>query len=330
MRSTNHLWVIGLFAILGIASGTKAAEPELPPSHSVTPEFVAEGFAFSEGPTFDREGNLYVVNYDGFGKIGKITPNGDASVFCDLQELVPVEGKTSRANGLKVDREGRILAADCGAARLLRIAADGKSAEILADSCDGKPFQGLNDVGLDLEGNVFFTDPDGSNAQNPIGCVYRYDAQTGAVTRVASGLAYPNGVGVTPDQKHLVVSESQRYRLLIWDLTQTGELENQRVLIQFALETKGDIVGGKHDPDGLILDTQGRVYVGMWTAGVINVVDSTTGELLRQYDAGGSQSTNCHFHDGFLYVTVASKNAVFRLALGATGFDYCGPSPHKK
>ncbi|MDO4557625.1 MAG: SMP-30/gluconolactonase/LRE family protein [Planctomycetia bacterium] len=310
--------------VMGLVSGLPAAEPGLPPSHSVTPEFVVDGFDFAEGPAFDRDGNLYVVNYEGFGKIGRITPDGHASVFCDLQEIAPVEGKISRANGLKVDREGRILAADCGAARLLRIAADGKSAEILADSCDARPFRGLNDLALDREGNIFFTDPDGSNDDTPIGCVYRYDAKTGAVTRVASGLAYPNGVGVTPDQKQVVVSESQRFRLLIWDLTDTGELKNQRVLIRFPLETKDGIVGGRHDPDGLIFDTEGRIYVGMWTAGVVNVVDSATGELLRQYDAGGPESTNCHFHDGHLYVSVASKKAVFRLPLGVTGFDYNG------
>jgi hypothetical protein len=42
---------------------------------------------------------------------------------------------------------------------------------------------------------------------------------------------------------------------------------------------------------------------------------------LRQYDAGGKQATNCHFHGGFLYVTVADREAVFRLRLGVEGFD---------
>ena len=75
-------------------------------------------------------------------------------------------------------------------------------------------------------------------------------------------------------------------------------------------------------PDGMIFDAAGRLYVATWTGGVINVVEVPSGKLLRQYDAGGKQSTNCHFHGGYLYMTVAAKEAVFRLKLGVDGFDY--------
>ncbi|MDD3470082.1 MAG: SMP-30/gluconolactonase/LRE family protein [Thermoguttaceae bacterium] len=329
LRFCSALWM-GLLWAAFVGLQPSFAQ-ELPASHSVLPEFFVDGFSFAEGPAFDADGNLYVVNYNGPGKIGKITPAGEAEVFCDLQELAPVEGRLSKANGLKVDREGRILAADDSAARLLRIAKDGKSCEILADTFEGKPFHGLNDVALDLAGNIFFTDPTGSNAEKLVGGVYRYDIQTGNVTQIGTGLAFPNGVAVSPDQTKLVVSESQLYRLLVYDLAADGTVSNRRVLIQFPLETRVvdgvEWVGGKHDPDGLVFDTQGRIYVGMWTAGVVNVVDLATGKWLRQYDAGGSQSTNCAFRDGYLYVTVAAKKAVFRTKLGVTGFDYNGKSP---
>ena len=77
-------------------------------------------------------------------------------------------------------------------------------------------------------------------------------------------------------------------------------------------------------PDGLIFDAKGRLYVGMWTGGFINVVDVSRGQLVRQYDAGGGKATNCHFHNGYLYTTVAAKEAVFRLKLDVEGFDYNG------
>jgi sugar lactone lactonase YvrE len=63
----------------------------------------------------------------------------------------------------------------------------------------------------------------------------------------------------------------------------------------------------------------------MWTGGVINVVDVPSGRLLRQYAAGGEKPTNSHFADRNLYVTVADKEAVFRLNVDVPGFDYKKP-----
>jgi sugar lactone lactonase YvrE len=312
-----------LLATLVPALSTAAADDDLPPSHSVQPELYATGFAFAEGPALDSQGNLYVVNYRHKGTIGRITPDGTASILCDLNEAAPIEDRFAQANGLKVDLEGRLIAADAGGGRVLRVSPDGRQVEVLADRCDGVRFNSINDVALDRAGNIYFTDPGGSSAEKPIGSVFRYDIQTKKTVRLVTGLAFPNGLGVSPDQKSLCVAESQQYRLILFDLdVKTGELSNERVLIEFPAEPEGQIRGGKFPPDGLIFDTAGRVYVAMWTGGVINVVDLESGGLLRQYDAGGSQATNCHFFGPYLYTTVAAKEAVFRLKLGVAGFEY--------
>jgi sugar lactone lactonase YvrE len=321
--------VFSLAGALVIAMQAFALAADLPASHSVKPELYATGFEFAEGPTFDKTGNLFVVNYRGNGNIGRIAPDGTASVFCDLRKLSPVQGKMPQANGLKVDNQGRLLATDAGAGRLLRISTDGKTVEVLADRCEGQPFNSLNDLGLDTQGNIYFSDPGDSDAEKLTGSIYRYDNTTKKVTRLATSLAYPNGIGVSPDQKHLCLAESQKFRMLIYDLATDGTVSNERVLIDFPRMTEGNIVGGKHDPDGLVFDAKGRLYVGMWTAGVINVVEVPSGKLLRQYDAGGSQATNCHFHGPYLYTTVAAKEAVFRLKLGVDGFNYNPPATKK-
>lgn len=316
---TGWLWLI---CGLALTSRVLAAE-ELPVSNSVTPELYATGFAFAEGPAFDVHGNLYVVNYRELGMIGRITPDGTASIWCDLNKTSPVEGRKVQANGLKIDSEGRLIAADAGGGRLLRIAADGRQVEVLADRCEGARFNSLNDVALDQLGNIFFTDPGASSSENPVGAVYRYDIGTKKTTRLAEGLAYPNGVGIAPNQKFLCVGESDRYRLLLFDLdAAAGQVSNQRVLIDFPQDTRGDVPGGKVVPDGFVFDTNGRLYVAMWVGGVVNVVDVPSGTLVRQYNAGGSQATNCHFHGAYLYTTVAAKEAVFRLKLGVQGHEY--------
>lgn len=294
---------------------------ELPPSHSVEPQLYATGFEFAEGPAFDRDGNLFVVNYRGNGNIGRIAADGTASVWCVLDDLAPVEGERSQGNGLKVDSEGRLVVADAGCGRLLRISADGKSAEVLTDRWSGTRFNSINDVAFDTKGNIYFSDPGGSNAETPIGSVYRFDISTNAVTRLATNLAFPNGLAVTVDQQHLCVAESSRYRVMIYDLVE-GRAENGRVLIDFPQQDEGDFRGGPFDPDGMICDEAGRLFVAMWVGGVVNVVDIPTGKLIRQYDAGGLKATNCHFYDGYLYTTVAAKEAVFRLKLGVNGFVY--------
>jgi gluconolactonase len=298
-----------------------AEPPELPESFSVKPQLYATGFEFAEGPAFDNAGNLYVVNYRGNGKIGRITPTGQAGIWCDLAKIAPCEGRNPQANGLKVDSEGSIIAADAGGGRMLRISADGKQADVLAERFEGSRFSAINDVALGPNA-IFFTDPGDSSEQKPTGSVYRYDNSSRLVSRIANDLAYPNGLAVTPDKKSLCVAESRRFRIMIYDLASDGTASNGRVLIEFPSSDRGTIRGGQYDPDGMIFDEFGRLYVAMWVGAIINVIEVPTGKLLRQYDAGGSKATNCHFHDDSLYVTVAANEAVYRLKLGVRGFDY--------
>ena len=302
---------------------------DLPPSHSVKPELYATGFEFAEGPTFDDTGNLFVVNYRGNGRIGRIAPDGTALVYCDLRQATPApaEGRQAQANGLKVDRRGRLIVADAGGGRILRIESRPEkppAVEVLADAFDGRPLSLPNDVALDLAGNIYFTDSGRRDTEEPTGAVYRYDVGARQLSCLDTDLAFANGLAVAPDQRHLCVAESRLYRVLIYDLAQDGRVSNRRILIDFPEQTEGDIVGGPLQPDGMVFDAAGRLYVAMFTAsgGVVNVVEVPTGKLVRQYDSGGAMSTNVHFFDRRLYTTVAGKEAVFRLKLGVEGFNY--------
>lgn len=322
---SRHAILALCLVLLSRALGALGEEhADLPPSHSVEPELAATGFAFAAGPALNAAGDLFVANYRELGTIGRITADGTASILADLRNLVPLEGRSPQATGLKLDSEGRLIVADFGGGRLLRVAPDGAQAEVLAERSEGKRFDSVNDVALDRRGNVYFTDGGDPTVESPTGSVYRYDVRTGRVSRLATGLAYPNGIAVTVDQKRLCVAESRQYRVLVFDLTEEGEAAAQRVLVDFPDETRGTFVGGKFDPAGMVFDAKNRLYVAMWRGGVINVVDVEAGLLIRQYDAGGGRATNCHFHNGYLYTTVAAKEAVFRLPLGCEGFDYTG------
>ncbi len=310
---------------------TAEENDDLPPTHSLEPLLYATGFEFAEAPALDPQGNLYAANYRFLGTIGRITADGTASIWCDLRQRSPVEGRHVQAGGIKVDAEGRLIVADAGGGRLLRVAATGQQVEVLADRFEGSRFISVSDLALDLKGNIYFTDAGAlisETADKLTGSVYRYDIQTKQMARLASGLACPNGLAVSPDQMYLCVAESQRFRIVLFDVnTKTGDLQNQRVLMAFPYETRGNVITGQFVPDGMVFDARGRLYVAMWYGGVINVIDVPTGKLLRQYDAGGSQATSCHFSGAYLYVAVAAKEAVFRLKIDVPGHEYVTRSP---
>jgi gluconolactonase len=315
-----------LACVVALASpGRSSEDNDLPLAESVEPQMYATGFEFAEGLALDPEGNLYVVGYRGDGNIGRITPDGTASVLCTLDQLLPVEGKQSRVHGLKIDSEGRLIAADAGCGRLLRISADGKVCEVLADRLDGVRFKAIQDVALDLAGNIFFSDPGASSRETPAGAVYRYDINTKKVTRAVADLAFPSGMAISPDQQHLCVSDSLECKVLIYDLAEDGSVSGGRVLYRFDEGSPAGADSGKYQPGGIAFDVHGRLFVAMRLAEGINVIDVERGKLLRQYQAGGRRVTNCHFHGTYLYATIAAKEAVFRLKLGVRGFEYAGP-----
>lgn len=309
-----------------------AAEPKptpLPDPAKITPSLYCTGFEFAEGPAIDSEGNLYVVNYRRWGTIGKITPDGAASILVDLRQALPADGQAlPSCNGLKIDDDGNIIGAETGTSQIIRVSRDGKEVKVLAREVDGVRLKGLNDVALDRSGNIYFANPGQRN-------VYRITKADGTIDRLNPEPIGSNGIGVTPDGKHLVTADSEGMRLMILDLVD-GRGTNQRELISFKPAGTPEKLSGEEFnrlaeqvgvPDGFVFDEFGRLYVGMWTGRVVHVVEVPGGKLLATYPAGGSQATNVHFFHGDLYVTVAAKEAVFKLPLGIRGWQYsrgCG------
>lgn len=282
-------WIIG-------AATSAASAPPLP--ENITPYPIVADISFAEGPIFDKHGNLYFVNYMRNGTIGRRTPDGEVTVWCETG---------GRANGLKVDAEGYVIAADYGGKRILRIHPNGKDIEVLTDSHNGQPYLGPNDVCLDLSGNIYFTDPTGSSVDKPIGSIYRI-ATDGTVTQLDTGLAYPNGLAVNPEQTKLFVAESGPNRLLVYDLQPDGTVNNKQVAIQFETPTL----------DGIMFDEFGRIWIARWTSKTVDVV-TQDGTLIASIPAGGDQVTNLCFWEKSLYVTVAGQHSIHRLDVGVGG-----------
>lgn len=232
--------------------------PELPPADTIAPQLFATGMAPAVAIAFDRQGAAYVGNYRRTGTLGRILPDGTASLLCDLAEVVPLESRTPRVTGIRIDVEGRLIVADSGGGRLLRVDADGSRVDVLADRFEGERFLTVEAVALDRMGNIYFTDSgrppadiateaesvesSGEEGQSvfeaapeePAGALYRYDIQVHKVTRLATGLDRPSGLAMAPDQERLIVAESGLDRLLVYRLGAQGEIASREVLVDFA------------------------------------------------------------------------------------------------
>jgi gluconolactonase len=150
---------------------------------------VGDGLKAPEGPAYDGLGNVVVSN-TGADYVTRFDEQGKAEVLWRASSTAFTFQKT---NGMTYYRDGSLFVCDFGRKVIIRIYPDGRQ-ELYADQYDGQPFKGPNDLAFDPRGNLYFTDPKGSDEHTPTGCVYRVESGSRKVTRVAEGLAFPNGI----------------------------------------------------------------------------------------------------------------------------------------
>ena len=249
-----------LFVGLLIPSVAAAQAPE-----------IATTVAFTEGPTVDRDGNVYfteIINQ----RIMKLGTDGMLSVYRE---------KSNVANGLLLDPQGRLIACEGGlferpgvkvkgTPRVTRTDLKTGKVDVLAASYQGKPFDAPNDVTIDGKGRLYFTDLAGA-------AVYRIDP-SGTVVRIlaAPDVQRPNGIQVSPDDRTLYLIEANQApggaRLIrAYDLQPDGTVRNMRVHYNFS---------PGRSADGMSIDTQGNLYAsaGMnQLRGSAETLDTKTG-----------------------------------------------------
>ena len=232
---------------------------------------IAAAIAFTEGPTVDRDGTVYFTELV-WQRIFKLSPAGILSTFRE---------QSNNANGLLIDREGRLIACEGADAprrgtlsrfrpQVTRTDLRTGAIEVLADSFEGQPFVGPNDVTMDGRGRLYVTDLTG-------GAVYRIDGPK-QVSRILAipDVQRPNGIQIAPDDRTLYLIEANGApggaRLIrAYDLAANGTVSNMRVHYNFSPGRSGD---------GMSIDTEGNLYVsaGMnQLRGTSETLDTRTG-----------------------------------------------------
>jgi gluconolactonase len=265
-------------------------------------EVFSSGFSFPEGPAFDSEGNLYVVIYKREGDIARIAPDGATEVFIDLLELG--EGK---ANGMAYHAgQNALYACEYDGKRIIRIDLATKKVTAVADSFEGKPLNSVNDIFLAANGDLYFTDPFREDATTG-GRVFCYSMAEQKLYKLLDGLAFPNGLTVSPDLRTLYVAQTVRRNVTAWTLTGNGHKVTGEGREVFLME-------GGEGPDGIETDSEGNLFITHYGGGKIYYV-SPGGELLGCASGFGTNLTNVALRCDWVYITETERGEVIRIPL---------------
>ena len=256
-----------------------ATAGDLPPDDGVKIAEIVRVPSYCEGVVFDHDGNTYISH----GKfVTKVTADGKKSQWLDTG---------GAPNGHKILADGTHLICDGKNHCIFHVAVDGKILGKASSACEGRELRGPNDLTLDIANDGFyFTDPGGSDDKKLIGSIH-YVTKDGKTLLCAGGLAFPNGIVLTPDGKRLLVAESKMNRILEYPIQSPGKLGRMRVFADLP-EKKGEQVDNQ--PDGMCLDTEGNLYVAHFGMKQVQVLDKN-GQLVRRYPGGNLTTSNVAF-----------------------------------
>lgn len=292
---------------LAIVPNTGFAEDRIEPAGEV--ERVQDGFAFTEGPVWDERTQTLLFTDIPNTTIHRLSADGSISVFTD---------QSQHTNGLWITRDGKILGCQMDG-QVVQYDRETAEAKVLAGQHQGKRFNAPNDLVVDAQGGIYFTDPL-FRAPTPlpqeVQAVYYIAAadKSGrrSVTRVTGGLAAPNGIGLSPDGNKLYVCPSQQAEMLVYDVLGPGKLSEGKT---FCSVQQPD---GKSDTgaDGITLDVQGNVYI---TTHLGVQIFSPAGKSLGLVAFPEQPANVCFGGDDWKTMYVTARAGLYRVKMPIAG-----------
>jgi gluconolactonase len=330
--------VLGLYGLTHRACDAPAAPPAQPLLASDGQPRSASILCYLEGPAVDRDGTVYFSDLSG-NRIYRRAPDGTVSVF---------RADSGRANGNAFDAEGRLVTCEGaergpgGGRRIVRTDLRTATMTVLTDRLAGKRYNSPNDLCIDAQGRIWFTDPyygwgrDRGFLEMKEEAVYRIDLD-GTVTRVLGQpeIQRPNGIAVSPDCRTLYLVDSHtgpggNRKVWAFDLSPDGRPSNQRQVYDFGKGRGGD---------GMKLDSQGNLWVAAgimtsrWPGETADVapgvyVISPAGRLLGHIPIREDSVTNLAFGGAdlrTLYVTAGKT--LYEMRVRVPGYAPYPPRP---
>jgi len=206
---------------------------------------VADGFKFTEGPAVDQRGNVYFTDQ----------PN-------DRIMMVDIEGKVTefmkpagRSNGLFFAPDGKLIACADEKNQMWEISVADKSKKVLFEKFEGSILNGPNDVWVDTNGTIFFSDPfyarswwEHKKAPQKKQAVYRVDRDGENITQMDGTLVQPNGIVGDAKRRLLFVADIGDSKTYQYTIASDGSLLDRKLFC-------------KSGSDGMTLDSEGNLYL---------------------------------------------------------------------
>jgi gluconolactonase len=207
-------------------------------------KLAADGFQFTEGPTVDAHGNVYFTDQPN-DRIVRWGPDGKVEDF-----LKPA----GRSNGMYFAPDGLLIACADGANEMWEIAIDGTH-RVLFKDFEGARLNGPNDVWVDSNGSMYFTDPyyqrpwwQHKKSAQQKQSVYRVDRNGSNIVCVDDAVIQPNGIIGDAEKRILYVADIGDKKTYRYNIGSDGSLLDRQVFC-------------KQGSDGMTIDSEGNVYL---------------------------------------------------------------------
>ena len=264
---------------------------------------ISNKYSFTEGPASDKNGNVYFTDQPNDKIIKWNEADNTLSIFKE---------PAGRANGLYFDNNGNLLAAADDKNELWRINSNG-IVDTLITNFEGKKLNGPNDIWVDLQGGIYFTDPyyqrpywERTTAEIEEKNVYYISPDLKKITVAATDLVQPNGIIGTPDGKTLYVADIGDQKTYSYTIQNNGTLTNRTLFTDMG-------------SDGMTIDNKGNIYL----TGEGVTIFNPKGEKIHHIPINEEWTANVTFggkNQNILFIT--AKGSVYTLKMNVHGVRY--------
>lgn len=286
-----------LFLSLTAASLPAQESPVIANGSELT--LISDQFSFTEGPATDAEGNVYFTDQ----------PNNDIWIYNTNGELIHFMDNSGRANGLYFDLDGNLLACADEKSELWSISPE-KEVTVLVDNFNGKRLNGPNDLWVDPDGGIYFTDPyyqrdywERTESEMDER-VYYLTPDRKDLFIVADDLVKPNGIIGTADGKTLYIADIGDGKTYSYSIDMhNGYLSDKTLFAEMG-------------SDGVTLDEEGNLYL---TGNGVTVFDKN-GKQIEHIPVPQNWTANLTFggvDNQTLFITAST--AVYSLEMKVKG-----------
>lgn len=257
---------------------------------------------FLEGPSVDRDGNLYLVDIP-YGRILRVTPAREWQLVCRYDGW---------PNGLKIHRDGRLFIADYRHG--VQVLSPGDDAPtLLLGHRYSESFRGVNDLVFASNGDLYFTDQGQSGLHRPDGRVFRYTAH-GRLECLIDNAPSPNGLVLNASERILYVAMTRDNSVWRIPLMSDGGVSKVGCFVRLS--------GGLSGPDGMAMDDEDRLFVAHAGNGCVWCFDRLGRPVHRIDSPCGITTTNVAFggtDTRALFITESETGTVLRAEMDVPG-----------